>query len=323
MIRFRPHPLFPTGHLQTLAGLYLPWNSTVEPAEKCIVPLDDGDQLVLHDDCPPTWQPRDRTAMLVHGLGGCHQSGYMRRVAVKLVDRGWRVFRMDQRGCGAGEVLARRSTHCGRSDDVAAAAEWIRQHCPCSPLSIVGFSMGGTIALNLACRGTAVPAHVVTFVTVSPPVDLRAAAAHFETPQGRPYDRHFVRLIWKQTVRWAQRNPASPAIDLRRQPRRLRELDERVTAPLAGFASADDYYVRTSPGPHLTAVRIPSLVIASADDPVVRAEPLKQLRLSDSISLLITKRGGHLGFIGQRCQDPDRRWMDWRIIDWLTQRGAG
>jgi predicted alpha/beta-fold hydrolase len=38
---------------------------------------------------------------------------------------------------------------------------------------------------------------------------------------------------------------------------------------------------------------------------------------SDSIETVITTHGGHLGFLGTTGVDPDFRWLDWRIIDWL------
>src|SRR5262245_37992317 len=94
-ISFRPHPLLRGAHAQTLAGVYLPARHSAERAVRRRVELEDGDTLVLHDDCPTGWQPTDRSALLIHGLAGCHQSGYMRRIAGKLVAAGVRAFRMD------------------------------------------------------------------------------------------------------------------------------------------------------------------------------------------------------------------------------------
>ena len=127
---FRPHPLVRGGHAQTLAGVYLPWSHPAYRATRHHVVLADGDRLVLHDDRPTDWQDGDPTCLLVHGLAGCHQSGYMQRIAVKLMDRKIRAFRMDMRGCGAGEGLARGATHCGRWADVAAAVEFVAQLRP-------------------------------------------------------------------------------------------------------------------------------------------------------------------------------------------------
>jgi hypothetical protein len=32
---------------------------------------------------------------------------------------------------------------------------------------------------------------------------------------------------------------------------------------------------------------------------------------------IIAPCGGHLGFIASRSSDPDRRWLDWRVADWV------
>jgi hypothetical protein len=279
--------------------------------------VDDGDQIVLHDDQPDGWQRNGGVCLMIHGLAGCRLSGYMRRIGAKLNDRGVRVFRMDMRGCGAGEGLARFSTHCGRWADAAAAVEFIAREVPGSPLALVGFSLGGTIALNLAAElGGARLGNLVAVMAVCPPVDLHAVRRRFDTPTGRPYDRHFVRLLWQKTVRRMGQSADFARIHVARPPRRLREYDEWITAPLAGYASADDYYTRTSPGPRFGEIRLPTTIVAAADDPVVPLEPLLDLPRYEPIDVVVTRHGGHLGYIGARNGDADNRWMDWRVVEW-------
>src|SRR5579864_2254397 len=88
---FRPLPLLGNPHLQTLLGNFLPAPKLRYPTHERIVRLSDGDGLVLHDTVPQNWQPGGRIALLVHGLGGSHRSGYMRRVAKLLLPHGLRV----------------------------------------------------------------------------------------------------------------------------------------------------------------------------------------------------------------------------------------
>ena len=145
-VPFRSHPLLRGGHAQTLAGAYLPSVRSAYRAAQHRVRLADGDQLVLHDDRPPDWRDGDRTAMLIHGLGGTYLSGYMRRIALRLGQIGIRVFRLDLRGAGAGIWLAKLPYHSGRSDDAAAAIRYIAEICPGSSTSLIGFSLGGNIA---------------------------------------------------------------------------------------------------------------------------------------------------------------------------------
>jgi predicted alpha/beta-fold hydrolase len=109
------------------------------------------------------------------------------------------------------------------------------------------------------------------------------------------------------------------ATDWSRRPRRLREFDALITAPLAGFASVDEYYTQTSPGARLARVRVPTMIVAAKDDPVVPYEPLAQARRSDAVEVVITRHGGHLGYVGRRNDDPDRRWLDWRVVEWVAR----
>ena len=58
-------------------------------------------------------------------------------------------------------------------------------------------------------------------------------------------------------------------------------------------------------------------MIASRDDPLVPIEIFESLNTPETVTLHITDHGGHLGFIGRGGIDADRRWMDWRIVDWV------
>ena len=164
------------------------------------MPLDDGDQLVLHDDRPEDWRSGDAAALLVHGLGGSHESVYLRRIADKLRQRG-SAFRMDLRGCGAGIELARVPYHSGRSADAAAALRFIENLCPGSPVTLVGFSLGGNIVLKLAGESAGnPPRNLCRVMAVSPPADLSACSAWIGRWQNRGYDRYFAELLRKQLL---------------------------------------------------------------------------------------------------------------------------
>jgi predicted alpha/beta-fold hydrolase len=323
-VSFRPHLLLVGGHAQTLAGVYLPWPHPPYRAARHRVLLEDGDQLVLHEDRPAQWQNGGPTCLLIHGLAGCHASGYMRRTAAKLSERGVRVFRMDMRGCGAGEELARGTTHCGRWADAAAALEFVARQAPESPTALVGFSLGGTIGLNLASElGTASCGNLVALLAICAPIDLHSVKRRFDSLTGRAYDRHFLAALWAKTLERMRGRDELCTIDWSRRPRRLREFDALITAPLAGFASVDEYYTTTSPGPRLASIRLPTTIVAATDDPVVPSEPLVQTPHSTDVDVIITRHGGHLGYVGRRSSDPDRRWLDWRVVEWvITACGA-
>jgi predicted alpha/beta-fold hydrolase len=322
--KFRPHLLLRGGHLQTLAGIYLPrrdapYRATLHYVQADeVAPEEGGDQIALHEDRPPAWKPNQPIVLLVHGLAGCYNSTYMCRMADRLAARGYCVFRMDMRGCGAGGDVARMPTHCGRADDVATVVRFISQRYREAPLYAVGFSLGGTLILNmLAEAGEVRVGNLARSLAICPPIDLFAVERRFNSPIGRPYDRFFVKLLWRQIVaRWSRFPDLAPAA-IPARPRRLRHIDEMVIAPSGGFSSADEYYQATQPGPKLAAISQPATIIAAQDDPIVPTAPLFDYPHGDGIDVVVAPSGGHLGFIARRNGDPDGRWLDWRIIDWV------
>ncbi|MBX3432990.1 MAG: alpha/beta fold hydrolase [Pirellulales bacterium] len=326
---FRPHPLLRNGHLQTVAGIYLPRRDQPYAARRHFVPCDavspeqGGDQLVLHEDRPASWREHEPVVLLIHGFAGSALSTYMVRTAERLVERGYCVVRMDMRGCGEGRHVARKPTHCGAYADVGAAVNFLAERYPDAPVRAVGFSLGGALVLGLlADAGPCRAGNLERALAVCPPIDLFDVERRFQKPGGRPYDKFFVKLIWKQILdRW-QRHPDLAPNPIPQRPKRLRCIDETVVAPAAGFASAEDYYAHTQVGPRLCEIEQPATIIASVDDPIVPTAPLLAYPRGDSVEVIVVPGGGHLGFIGatRGSGDPDSRWLDWRILDWIEDR---
>jgi uncharacterized protein len=321
---FRPHLLFRGGHAQTLAGVYLPGRRHPYRARQHRVELDDGDQLVLHDDCPASWQAGDRCALLIHGLAGDHTSGYMRRIAHKLNARGVRAFRMDLRGCGAGMALARLPYHSGRSADAAAALSAIAGLAPNAPTTLIGFSLGANITLKLLGELGDRPCGTLdSAVAVCPPVDLAACSRQISLPANRIYDRFFVKLLCRQLQARQAVISDAPSAPWSRRPRTLWEFDNSFTAVVCGFGTADDYYRQASSRNLLGSIRLPTYVLGARDDPMIPPEALESAGPPSNVEIQLTDHGGHLGFVGRGGVDPDRRWMDWRVVEWVTRQPRG
>jgi uncharacterized protein len=315
---FEPHPLLRNRHAQTLAGVYLPGGRYPYRAVHYRVVLPDGDAVVLHDDIPEEWQAGGRVALLIHGLAGCHTSAYMVRVAAKLNKAGVRTFRMDLRGCGSGEGLAALPYHAGRSDDALAALEFIGKLCPDAPVALVGFSLSGNIVLKLLGEAPeALPANVTKAAAICPAIDLGRCVRSLVGPFQRAYDRYFVRVLSRQIHTNCRLRPDVVPLKTPRRMKSIFDFDDFYTGPVCGFGSADNYYASSSAARLIERIRIPTLILAAEDDPLVTIACFKELRTPPNVLLHITPHGGHLGFIGKKGVDPDSRWMDWRIVDWI------
>ncbi|HET6327843.1 MAG TPA: alpha/beta fold hydrolase [Planctomycetaceae bacterium] len=316
---FRPHRLLRNGHAQTLAGAYLPSGRFVERAVKRQVTLPDGDSVVLHDDLPSEWRPGDRVALLLHGLAGNHQSSYMLRIARKLVRRRVRAFRMDLRGCGAGEGLSSRPYHAGRSEDARAALEYLQTLCRGSLATVVGFSLSGNTVLKLVGElPDSVPINVERAAAVCPSLDLALCARSLLGPCQKMYERHFVWLLCRQIEANRRLRPDVPALNAERRLKTLLEFDDAYTGPVCGFGTADNYYAINSARGHVAKIRLPTLILTAEDDPLVPIASFDALASPPNVIVHRTEHGGHLGYIGKAGVDADLRWMDWRIVDWAT-----
>lgn len=320
--RFVPHPLLRGGHLQTLAAVWLPPPKHEYRAISHRVAMPDGDQFVLHDDCPADWQPGHRTALLIHGLCGCHLSSYMVRIAARLNERGVRTFRMDLRGCGAAQDLARLPYHSGQTEDPRRALERIAELCPDSPTTVIGFSLGGNITLKLMGEEGGQPtAGLDSAVAVNPPIDLLRCVQEICRIRNRAYDRYFVRLLLKRLADAQARVADMPEVAFPRPVRRLREFDDWYTAPLSGFGNAENYYRTCSSKLLIPQIRLPTLILTAANDPLVPAEIHDDVARPDCVQLHVAAGGGHLGYVAAAGIDPDRRWLDWRVSEWVASLG--
>jgi predicted alpha/beta-fold hydrolase len=313
---FRPLPFLGNAHVQTVLGNL--WNGFVRPfaTQEHHAQLSDGDRLVLHDSLPAGWEAGQRIAVLVHGLGGSHRSDYMIRLTSLLLARGLRVVRLDLRGAGRGEALARRSYHGGCSDDVRVALKEVGQWSPTSSLVLIGLSLGGNIVLKLAGEAADHPVPgLERLATVSAPIDLEGCSTLIALPRNRLYENHYVRALRDQAQRRMRRFPDLPRV---RFPRRLtlRLFDDLWTAPLCGFADSLDYYRRCASLPLIPRIAVPTFLLTARDDPFILVDPFEALKVPAHIEVHITERGGHLGFLGWDGTGGVR-WAERRVVEWV------
>ena len=317
MSSFRPLPFLGNPHVQTILGTLLPGFERPARTERRVVALPDGDRLVLHETPPRTQRTQhEPIALMVHGLGGSYQSGYNPRMAAILSARGWRVFRVDLRGAGAGVRLARKLYCAGCSGDVAVVVESLAGAFPHSPITLIGFSLGGNIVLKYAGEAAdTAPANLAGVVAVAPPIDLLACSALIaHQPM---YDAFYVHNLVKQATRQRKYFPDMPKLAF---PARmiLREFDDMFTAPNWGFRDSQEYYRESSSFPLIDAIRIPAFVLTARDDPFIAVEPFEKITPRPGVEVHIADKGGHMGFLGVEFL-LGVRWAERKMVDWLAR----
>jgi predicted alpha/beta-fold hydrolase len=315
---FKPLPLLGNRHVQTLLGHLLRGPAVTAPTRRHTLWLPDGDGLVLHDTIPPNWPADGPIAVLVHGLTGSHASPGIQRLAVCLLECGARVVRFDQRGTGAGLLLARGFYHAGRSDDLRAVLELVHGWSSTSPLLLAGVSLGGNVVLKLAgeAEGRPVPG-LKRVAVIAPPIDLERCSALLAHRRNRVYESHFVGELLAEANKRQSLFPDLPPL---RFPKRVtvRIFDDLYTAPRAGFLDSTDYYSRCSAAPLIERIVLPTLIMTARDDPFIAVEPFEALTPPSNVTLRILPKGGHVGFLG-RDGAGGIRWAERRLVEWLLQ----
>jgi predicted alpha/beta-fold hydrolase len=74
----------------------------------------------------------------------------------------------------------------------------------------------------------------------------------------------------------------------------LYELDEKFTSRIYGYKNADAYYDDACSSRFINDIQIPTLILNAHDDPFVCPSTLTHE--NKNILMVVTDRGGHLGF---------------------------
>lgn len=273
------------------------------------------------------WQQeplRCPTLVLVHGLEGSSESGYMLGTAARALEAGFNVVRMNQRNCGGAEHLSPTLYNSGLSRDYHAVVRILIESYTLPEISLAGFSMGGNLVLKTAGEmGGAAPPQLRAVCAVAPSLDLAACADAIDEPRNRLYRRHFVAKLMDRYRRKVMLFPEGFSLDGIGPVRSIREFDEAITAPAFGFHGASDYYYRSSALRVIAQIRVPALVVTAQDDTMVPFRSFSDPALisNPAITLVAPEHGGHCGFISN-SGGPERFWVEPRIVEFCRQHSA-
>ncbi len=323
-----PYPaitIFRGGHAQTLLGNFWPRPTLAEEAEAESVVVDEADQSRVLCHCH--WQRDGQTRrvfaerltlLLVHGLEGSSNSGYVRGITALALRAGCNVIRMNMRNCGDTDAWTPTLYHSARSDDVDAVLHHFQQKHHLTRMAMIGYSMGGNLVLKLAGEaGSDAPEWMVAVAAVSPVTDLAESADALHERSNRIYERNFLKRLRQRFRRKAQLFPERYSLVGLPTIRSIREFDNAVTAPHSGFSDADDYYFRASSARRADAIRIPTLILNALDDPFIRmrADTRQKLLANKAVRLIETQQGGHCAFLARRERSKTfhRHWAE-RVV---------
>jgi len=273
------------------------------------------------------WQ-RDRTArptiLALHGLEGSSQAHYMHGLADKAWAAGFNIVLLNQRNCGGTEHLSYTLYHSGLSADAdivlrELAAEGLTR------FGVVGYSLGGNLALKLAGEyGAEPPPFLKAVVAISPVMDLPRCVDALERRSNFAYQWNFVRNLKGRMRRKVAAFPERFSAEPLDRIRSVRDFDEAYTAPAFGFRDATDYYYRAASLRVVDRIQLPALIIAAADDPFVPPEPFSDPAVTGNphITTLVSPHGGHCAFVAAANGVHDGYWAEWKAVSFAERHVA-
>jgi len=311
---YRAPKWLPGGHAQTIYPLFIKPEPLPYRRERWETP--DADFIDLDWNGVAKGAAADDTTPLVaifHGLEGNSNSHYAIALMRALSAIGWGGVVVHFRGCSGELNRLPRAYHSGDTEEIDWVLQRLQQHYPNRPLYAIGVSLGGNALLKwLGEREFLAADRLRGAAAISAPLDLTACGHQLGRGFNRVYTRHFLSTLKQNAAARLQRFPG--LFDERRMLAavNLYEFDDVVTAPLHGFAGADDYWRRASSKPWLATIRLPTLLLNAQNDPFLPARALPRPdQVSRQVTLDFPRHGGHVGFVSGSL--PGR-------LDWLPQR---
>ena len=299
------------GHLQSLWAYYA----------KRRMPVYRRERLATHDDdfLDVDWIDGAEGQPLVvacHGLEGGSGSGYIRALMHAVNERGWHGVALNYRGCSGEDNRRLYAYHSGWTVDLDFVVRTLAAREPARPILLAGYSLGASICANwLGRRATEVPQQVRGAFLCSAPFYLTPCSTRMERGFSRIYQRHFVQSLRAKALKKAKQHPG--AFDRRavKRARTLRQFDAAFTCPISSFRCVEDYYHQASCGPHLQHIRVPTLILNAANDPLIPPDtgaPGAAVAGNPAVRFVVTDTGGHVGFI---ARTP--RWLERQMTAWF------
>jgi predicted alpha/beta-fold hydrolase len=225
-----------------------------------------------------------------------------------------------------GNILLRYLAEEGEREDGEAAAE-----AAAAEAAGGGGGLGAASAAASPAGASCPPSGGLdAAVSLCNPFDLTLSNAHLKRGFfGRLYDANLAASLKRifarhaavfDEARAAGALPAGVLPERVPEVRTIADFDAWVTAPTFGWPSVARYYAASSSSLAVPRVRVPLLCVQAADDPIApeHAIPRAALAANPRCALVVTRTGGHLGWVTAEEGVRGAPWTDGVVADWLA-----
>lgn len=265
--------------------------------------------------------PESPLLILLPGLTGGSQDTYVRHMLVRARNKGWRVVVFNSRGCGESPVITPQFYSASFIEDTRAVVAHVASRYPNANLYGVGWSLGANILVRYLGQES-VNCPLSGAVSMCNPFNLVIADEDFRKGFNIIYDRalaNSLRSIFKKHELLFEDMGGEYNIPLAANAKSVRDFDEGLTRVSFGFKSVDDYYYNSSSSDSIKHVCKPLLCIQAANDPIApeRGIPREDIKENPDCLLVVTPKGGHLGWVAGPETPFGAPWTDSVVMEFL------
>lgn len=267
-----------------------------------VLTLKDGGEVAL-DWMEANCDSDSPLIIILPGLTGESQAEYIKCLVTAANRTGIRTVVFNNRGLGGVELKTPRLYCASNSEDLCEVIQHVKAQNPHVKIGATGISMGGLILGNYLANYCDEAKSVLTAAKIiSVPWDVNKGSDSIEQPYlNSMLGRHLAGSLCR-TVRQYEilRDEAFDwDMDQVLQSKTIKEFDSHFTSKHFGYNDVYSYYAHATLHNKLHKIKVPLLCLSAADDPFqpLDAIPIKAAEKSSHVAILITARGGHIGFL--------------------------
>ena len=280
-----------------------------EAAQSVILACGDG--VRLHGSYNPAGEEGAGTrglVILIHGWEGTDQSTYLLSAALRLHAEGYSIFRLHMRDHGPSLHLNRAPFLAVHLAEILDGHDQVARLFPHDPIYLVGYSLGGNLAVRVAAHASERALNLRKVVSVCPATDPMAVA---EAIEGSVlYNGYFMRKWQKafaQKIELFEEHRVNAHLLTHR---RLIAMHDAFMPLYSDYPDARSYFAAYAlSADNLERMDVPCQIILVEDDPVIPVETAASLPRLDGLDVEIVPHGGHCGCV-----------RSWRLDSWLDAR---
>ncbi|PIA34856.1 hypothetical protein AQUCO_03700257v1 [Aquilegia coerulea] len=308
---YNPYPLVCWNrHVETIFASFFRSLPGVKFRRECLrtpdngtVSLDwvSGDDLELPADSP--------LLILLPGLTGGSNDTYVQHFLGRARKNKWRVVVFNGRGCANSPVTTPQFYSASFTEDLREVVNHVKTRYPSSNLYAVGWSLGANILVRYMGEESQ-RCSLSGAVSLCNPFNLVLADEDFHKGFNNIYDQSLargLRKIFKKHALLFEGIGGDYNIQLAANAKTVRDFDEGLTSVSFGFKSVDEYYFNSSSSNSIKHVHRPLLCIQE----------------NPNCILIVTPKGGHLGWVAGDEAPLGAPWTDTLIMEFLEHLERG